>query len=291
MSYFRRGDFLDVIPKLCKHVLIRGEIKASGTIDEQSALSEIDKGSIAEEHVDALYDIVQECYFYSAKTILSLDWDGDDGPCPSGGAWLNELDGVYIASSSDYESCGPHSTLASALEYESFNTVNPNPKLNSDVLPKDELLIIAKNIVDEDGVIFINGEECHIDAFKGDTDITSGDVEDESPPLVERNEGLVFEDEILKLLQYYLGSGSLTKQVTMDDGEVREYRFTRPTGMGVLMKVGRYKSTFGQALPHWVTLQHPYTITRLIGLAESFGRPLPDEAPIEKDSDNFQEED
>jgi hypothetical protein len=55
---------------------------------------------------DAIWDLVQE----EAATVFCLGWDGDF-PGGSGAVYVNEWNGVYFVTSSDFDPEGPFSSL------------------------------------------------------------------------------------------------------------------------------------------------------------------------------------
>ena len=92
----------------------------------------------------------------SRKPLLGLEWDG--GLCGGGGLWVSEWLGLFFMSSSDFDSEGPFESLDELMELDWFHVVVYRPSLTSTSIPLSKLLVIARDLVDEEGDgILING--------------------------------------------------------------------------------------------------------------------------------------
>jgi|SRR5580700_1139247 hypothetical protein len=106
-----------------------------------------------------LFDDAFNTYKECAQTVLTLGWTGGSAG-NSGAIWLNNCEGIYIITSSDDDDMGPFSSLEDALAQECFGTASPDPELDSDILPRETLLEIARGVVDweNEGEIRVNSE-------------------------------------------------------------------------------------------------------------------------------------
>lgn len=109
-------------------------------------------------------DVFDECA--TTRTVLSLGWDSN-GPGGSGAVWVQELAGVCMVCSSDYDPEGPFDSIEEALYCDCFCTTTSRAEVDSDHLDTEQLLEIASAVYDWEngGDILINGRR-----YRGDGD-------------------------------------------------------------------------------------------------------------------------
>jgi len=152
--------FVTYLPRLLRSSGFRKDLEMYLNLaDVGKSIDQILSGAGIEENDRDLDDAIFCALRDNADTVLSLAWDGD-GPGCSGGVWVDQLEGVYIVTSSDYSPEGPFESLDQALALDCFWIPTPKPELDSKSLPLDRLIKIAQGVVDWDNEedIWINKE-------------------------------------------------------------------------------------------------------------------------------------
>ena len=99
---------------------------------------------------DKLCDAVIDIMHQQGNHVFCLGWDSNH-PGGSGANYVNEWNGLYFITSSDYDPEGPFSSLEEALDSDCFGGPTSQPELSSSVLSETELKEIALRYVSEEG--------------------------------------------------------------------------------------------------------------------------------------------
>lgn len=103
---------------------------------------------------EQLEDWLQDNLLDHAVEVLCLAWDGDF-PGNSGALYVQEAQGMFFITSSDYDPSGPYQSIDEALEQDYFAVETANPEI-SGALPLEKLISIASGVCGEDETVSIN---------------------------------------------------------------------------------------------------------------------------------------
>jgi len=122
-------------------------------------------------------DIDEKAMAQEGETVLTLGWDGRDAPGHYGSVWIKRWRGAYFVTSSEWNPCGPFSTVEQALNEPCFTfEATPNPALTSEYIPMSKLIEIGRNLVSEGGIIVINGNPFELFGGKLYSGVTHRDL-------------------------------------------------------------------------------------------------------------------
>ena len=106
------------------------------------------------DNEDELADLISE----EAESVLSVAWSPDEW----GHAGVQNVSlwrKYYFFESSDVDEEGPFESLEQALEVEHLHVELPNPEISSEVVPLEQLKLIALEVLGQNGrKVVINDE-------------------------------------------------------------------------------------------------------------------------------------
>ncbi|MFM7162784.1 MAG: hypothetical protein ACKO3P_20735 [Planctomycetaceae bacterium] len=157
---FNVAKLQTLMPRLLKNAEFCEELaQEAASSDQPQSIARLLRGeTLTPEEFLPLVSTISSAFDNVAETVLAVGWDGGDFPGNSGGVWINAVEDVFVAASSDMDDIGPFASLDEALNCDEVLGSPPNPEISSDVLPLKELLDIAASLAggSDDGTIYVN---------------------------------------------------------------------------------------------------------------------------------------
>ncbi len=142
---------LRLIPRLAAHPKFGRELVRFARPGEDLLLADLlaigpDATIDDDPRYEMLVESAENDFSSFGRQVLCVGWDSDF-PGGSGAVWVYELEGIYIASSSDPCPGGPFESLEELMTEGPFQTAFGRPDIQSDVLDQNVLMELAARLI------------------------------------------------------------------------------------------------------------------------------------------------